>query len=401
MIMPIATATSTKGNSAAAIRDAYAQLCTRLGGPPHWAFLGLSALHDVADVQRTWRELTDAPLHALTSSGGTMTQEGVFLGRVMSLFGIRDDRGAYGVGAAEMTADPKQAAQDATLAALEHAGRPGQLPGIVWLSCSPGHEEGVIEGIEELIGDGVPIVGGSCADEEIAGRWSLFDRDLLTQDGVAISVLFPSMGHATLFQGGFQPTEHTGIVTRAEGRILHELDGRPAAQVYDEWTGGVIAAEREAGAGNILSQSSLSPLGRIVSSMEGKDYYLLSHPASVEGGALSLFTDVAEGERFTCMTGSANRLIERAGRMAKQVQLMHDVSSARVLGSLVIFCAGCMMNVSDRLDEVVGGLNDGLDERPFLGTFTFGEQGRMLDGGSRHGNLMLTVLLFFDREPAG
>ncbi|MEM1349490.1 MAG: hypothetical protein AAGI01_13085, partial [Myxococcota bacterium] len=50
--------------------------------------------------------------------------------------------------------------------------------------------------------------------------------------------------------------------------------------------------------------------------------------------------------------------------------------------------------------EVVHGVDKNLGGRPFLGTFTFGEQGRMLDGGSRHGNLMLTVLLFYAREPA-
>ncbi|MEM1350464.1 MAG: FIST N-terminal domain-containing protein [Myxococcota bacterium] len=272
--MNIATATSSLEDSDAAMEEAYTALCAHLGGPPDWTFLGLSALHDTAKVQRAWIERSDTPMHALTSSGGTMTQEGAFQGKVLSLFGIRDDVGAYGVGAATITTatDAKHAAQQATLEALERAGRPGQLPKLVWLSCSPGHEEDVLDGIQELLGDGVLLIGGSCADDDIAGAWRLFDRDTLTRDGVVVSVLFPSMGYATLFQSGFRPTEYTGVVTRAEGRILYELDGRPAAHVYDEWTSGVISAERAAGEGNILSQSSMNPLGRIVDSTQGKDY---------------------------------------------------------------------------------------------------------------------------------
>ncbi len=45
------------------------------------------------------------------------------------------------------------------------------------------------------------------------------------------------------------------------------------------------------------------------------------------------------------------------------------------------------------MDDVVGHLNDALDGHPFLGSFTFGEQGCFIGGENRHGNLMISVLL--------
>ena len=393
----IATGTSVSEDSDAALRGAYATLCERLGGEPTWTMLGVSATHDLERVRMTWSEVCAGHVHGLTSSGGVMTEEGASQGRSMSLFGILDEEGSYGTSAALVEDDVTGAAQEALLAALGAAGRDGELPALIWMSCSPGYEEEVIAGLEEVVGDGVTIAGGSAADDAIAGQWRLFDREQLGADAVVISVMFPSMGQAVMFQSGFAPTEHVATVTAATGRLLQELDGRPAADVYDEWTGGAISSQRRAGEGMILSETSLHPLGRVVGDVASAKYHLLSHPASVEAdGSLALFTDIEVGDEVILMKGSSDRLVERAGRLARQVISLHSVPSERILGGLVIYCAGCMMNVSDRLGEVVDGLQTGLEQRPFLGTFTFGEQGCFVGGENRHGNLMITVLVFFD-----
>jgi len=60
----------------------------------------------------------------------------------------------------------------------------------------------------------------------------------------------------------------------------------------------------------------------------------------------------------------------------------------------VIFCAGCMLTVRERMDQVVLGLRDNLADVPFLGCFTFGEQGCFIGGENRHGNLMISVTVF-------
>ncbi len=52
------------------------------------------------------------------------------------------------------------------------------------------------------------------------------------------------------------------------------------------------------------------------------------------------------------------------------------------------------MSIQDHREEVVQGLRDALPGVPFLGAFTFGEQGCFVGGENRHGNLMISVLLF-------
>jgi hypothetical protein len=64
-----------------------------------------------------------------------------------------------------------------------------------------------------------------------------------------------------------------------------------------------------------------------------------------------------------------------------------------VVGALVVYCAGCMLTVGGRMSEVPEQLDAALNA-PFLGVFTFGEQGRLGAAANRHGNLMISVVAF-------
>ena len=113
-------------------------------------------------------------------------------------------------------------------------------------------------------------------------------------------------------------------------------------------------------------------------------------------GTLTLFTEVREGERVWAMRGTDDSVIGRAGRVARASidAISQERSAGRLMGALVMFCAASAVNVRERMPEVVAGLDVTLGSCPYLGTFTFGEQGRFLAGGNRHGNMMISVVLF-------
>ncbi|MGB1147390.1 MAG: FIST C-terminal domain-containing protein, partial [Alphaproteobacteria bacterium] len=147
--------------------------------------------------------------------------------------------------------------------------------------------------------------------------------------------------------------------------------------------------------GNVLSDTTLNPLGRRRDAIAGFDYFLLSHPDSVtKDGALSLFSDIAVGEEITLMEGTSDNLVQRASRVAEHALEMARLDKDQLAGALVIYCAGCMLTVQDRMDEVAQGLQEALGNKPFLGNFTFGEQGCFVGGSNHHGNLMISVVVF-------
>ncbi len=394
--MKIATTSSTK-HTIQAVVDAYNELVTQLGAKPHLLMLQCSINYDVETLLSTLREMApNIPLHGGTSCMGVMTESGFHNhdGYGLALFGIYDPEGSYGVGAALIEDDPSAAAHQATINALNNADCRGEMPAMVWMTAMPGCEEALIEGIEKLLGDDIPIAGGSSADNDVSAHWKQFANDDIHTNAVVISVFVPSSEIVFAFHSGYEPTPIHGIVTKAEGRILKEIDGRPAAEVYNEWVGGGIS-DVLPGGGNILASTTLYPLGRAAGKIVNVPYYQLSHPDAVtEAGELTLFSTINEGDELVLMNGTIDSLVSRAGRVAKATLDAHSLSSDDIAGALVIYCAGCMLTVKDRIDEVVNSMNKALPHTPFMGAFTFGEQGCFIGGENRHGNLMISVLMF-------
>jgi hypothetical protein len=143
---------------------------------------------------------------------------------------------------------------------------------------------------------------------------------------------------------------------------------------------------------SILAAATLWPLGRVTRHVAGVPFHLLAHPAVANpDGSIDLFADVAVGDRLWQMQGSADSLVARAGRVAQQAR---DDAGGHVTGALVVYCGGCMLAVRDRMDSVRDGINAALGDVPWLGVFTFGEQGVPSGGKSKHGNLMISCTVF-------
>lgn len=390
----------------------YEDLLSELGATPDFLVINCTVDYDSREILKRLKQRTPGTaIHGGTTCMGAMTQLGVASedGTGFAMLAVSDPGGSYGVGASSLGDDPSAASQSAIKDALLQSGCPGEVPAMVWLTSAPGNEELIIEGIGELLGEDVPVAGGSSADNTIMGGWKQFANDTVYSDAVAVAVLFPSTEVMFAFHSGYEPTESKGIITKAGGfeatgnkgvatdanrRTLIEINNRPAAVVYNEWTGGTITEVLNK-AGNILSRTTLHPLGRVAGNIGEVSYYQLSHPDSVTSdGAMTLFSEIQTGDEVVLMKGTVDSLISRAGRVATSALETNLTAPSDVAGALMVYCAGCMLTVQDRLDEVVESFRQALPGVPFLGTFTFGEQGCFLNGENRHGNLMISVLLF-------
>ncbi|MEM9348922.1 MAG: FIST N-terminal domain-containing protein [Pseudomonadota bacterium] len=360
-------------------------------GPFHFA-----SVHANCEVSSAVGEETAPPaaFHGSTSCFGAMTHEGKTSG--VAVFAISDPAGAYGTGLSSFEEGPRPAATAATREALLNADRIGEQPELIWVSATPGAEEDVIEGIHDVVGSDIPVIGGSAADNSVNGDWFVFDARRCETNGVIVSVLFPSRPISFAYQNGYSPTAKKGRVTKADGRVIKEINSRPAMEVYASWTGGEIGEVSEGeGPEAILGASTFWPLGREINQVGQVPFYLLAHPAVAhDTGNMELFASVAENEELTLMNGTKQSLVERAGRVAALARETGRLNEAPIAGALMIYCGGCMLSVQDQIPEVVAGVNEALDGAPFLGAFTFGEQGPLLKAGNRHGNLMISCIVF-------
>ena len=375
---------------------------------PRLIFVFYGCVHDDQALHRHLRRrYPDAALLGGTSAGGVMTHRGVLGPESIGLLLIDDEAGEYGVAAAPLGADAAATAQALLLQALADAGCSGQLPELIWIYQAPGREEAVVEGLRRVVGDRCPIVGGSSADDDVSGRWRQLGPQGVMADGLVVGVLLPSVPLGCAFQGGYEPTGPSGVVTSigyrtsgqcgvvtaTAGREIISIDGLPAAEVYNHWTGGQISGQLVNG-GTVLFETSMCPIATEAGRVDGVSHYLLVHPEAVgDGGILRTFSNLEVGARLHAMTGDRRRLVDRAGRVAAQALRLLPAAHSAAAGALIVYCGGCRMAVGDEVSEVSATVAASLGAAPFIGCFTFGEQGQLLDRNV-HGNLMISAVVF-------
>ena len=385
------------GDSTSAGVDHIVNALNSVQTSPSLLVVAASCTHDLTLLQSALAQKFSCSIHGMTSCLGVMSDQGSTVGGAagIGVFAICDDDGDFATAAERFENSALDSAKRATERALVLADREGEIPELIWVSSSPGNEEEILAGICEVVGPDVPIIGGSAADNTVEGNWSLFDRHEIFDNGVVLSVFFPTKQTADVFQNGYSPTEHSGVVTRSSGRRIFEIDGCPAADVLNEWTRGEVIPERFDEPTAILSESTLWPLGSVIQTKEDREDYILIHPSGVNPDrSIDVFANVHEGQRITQMNGTKDSLIARAGGVATLSRSALERDNTELSGALVVFCGGCMLAVQDRVDEVADAVSNALGGVPFLGVFTFGEQGRMQTGGNLHGNLMISCVAF-------
>jgi hypothetical protein len=324
---------------------------------------------------------------------GVITEQGVFLQQdSLAVLMIRDDEGHYASASAVIeNQDIAKATQQALTLALQKAGRPYQVPELVWCMQPPGTEEAVLRQIEKVLGKKVPVYGGSSADDDVSGLWVQYDGHAIHQQAVVIAVLYPSVAISHFFHSGYIPTQHKGIVTKAKGRLLQEIDGQPAVDVYSSWLNKKISA-------NYMQETTLTPLGSIIAQDQlDLPLYLLSLPLDFhDDGTIELFAEVEQGTQLCLMTSETPRLLGRTGTMCDCTRSI--LPQQRVSGGIIIFCGACLLSIKEQMALVRDNVCTSLDGAPFLIAFTFGEQGYAVDHTNRHGNLMYATVLFGETD---
>ena len=261
---------------------------------------------------------------------------------------------------------------------------------------TPGYEERIIEGILDVTGDDVHIYGATAASDSFTGEVYIFYDGESATHGFLIGRLNPMSLMRFAVLSGYLPTRYRGVVTRSEGRVVYNIDNRPALDVYNLWTERIL--ERELRRGGLQSRiTGMYPLGRVYGSSD--DVFWLSHLvySDRETGSLTFYSEIEQGVEVVLMRGSEKMLVHRMKQAVDEA--IGNVSPSRIRGAILIYCAGCTDLVQESTDDICNYVRDAIGGRAFLGFSSFGEQGRLMSlHRSYHGNLMCGVLLFLDSE---
>lgn len=361
--------------------------------------LGMQGYDPEIVLREVNKLLPNTKVYGGTSHLAVLTKDGYLQGEnaALAMLTVSSPKITFGVGGANIDdyASAKDAGKVAMQNAIKNAGKEGQYPQLVLMTGSLGNEEKLLAGIEEVIGWGIPVIGGSAGDNTIfSGIYREFANSNAYFNGVTLTAIFTDLEIGYAYEAGYEKQKETGIITKAEGRLIYEIDNKPAAEVFNKWCGGCVSEKLESG-GITVPESVLWTLAKIIKS--GSGIYHLSFAVIGVGPNKSLITvaDVATGDEVLLMQGEPQALVNKIKITAQKAMSSKGIAKGEPLFGISTSCAGLQLVTPEQdrpklpsvISEEIG------EEVPFIGAFTNGEQGP-LGVVNHHGNLINSMIVF-------
>lgn len=239
-------------------------------------------------------------------------------------------------------------------------------------------EEGsnLIYGLQERLGRSFPLIGASASDNLRFLKTHLYFNQEILSDAAA-GILWGGKLHFGLgIKHGWKPLGKPRTVTKARGNIVYEIDGQPAARVYEEYLARSITELQK----EVKRISVLYPIGLYLA---GEEEYLLRNILAIDdAGALRLQGDVPEGTQIRLMIGTKESCLAAT-------QQAVDEAKAGLLSPSVYFKKGEMLKnfvlVFDSVSRYIllrreaekelEIIKEGLGkDTAIIGLYTYGEQ---------------------------
>lgn len=183
--------------------------------------------------------------------------------------------------------------------------------------------------------------------------------------------------------GGWSPFGLERCVTRSEGNVLFELDGKPALQLYKNYLG-----DRAQGLPATAFLFPLAILDKTANSSEDLVRTVLG--VNEEAQSLIFAGDIPQGATVQLMHCHIDRLIEGAAGAAKKLGKV-AAGSALVIG---VSCVGRRMAMRERTEEGLEAVIDALPEgTPLVGFFAYGGLSPLSTGRCQLQNQTMTLTL--------
>jgi hypothetical protein len=140
----------------------------------------------------------------------------------------------------------------------------------------------ILKGLQLALGQQVPILGGTAGDQFRFKATYQFFRDAVLTDALPILTFGGSIQFSYGIGCGWTPIGRKSIVTKSQGTVLYEVDGRPAIEFYQRYLG-----DRPPSAEN--------PLAVYEENLPNSTYYMrVPNAYDAESGSIYFLGDIPE-----------------------------------------------------------------------------------------------------------
>ena len=304
---------STTSDSYQAGRDAAAQALARMGlSTAHLGLVFASARFDHAALLKGVRSVIQEAALLGCSTAGEITSDGPSKrSAVVVTIQSTAMTATTGIGR-RLSATPRQAGEAAAWAATRGKAQNPRVF-LMFPDGISGNAAEALRGVQMVLGTSFPIVGGSAGDDLLFDRTAQYHHDTVAHDSVVGVLLSGAVTVGIGARHGWRPLGKPRLVTRALANVVHELDGRAAVSVYQEYFGkGAEELQHE----SLARMTIIYPLGMPI---PGEEEYMLRNVLKVTPqGHLVYAGEVPEGSAVRLMMGSKAHALAAARRAADQ-----------------------------------------------------------------------------------
>ncbi len=332
-----------------------------------------------------------APAHTVgCSSFASFTGEQQVAKGVVAAF-LPAGRRSYGVAAAEVVDhDIFRAARDVTEQAMVQAGGPdGHSALLVFSDGLAGDQREVVRGSYTVTGATVPLFGGAAGENQRAFTTYQYADGQVMRNGLVGIWVNGAEPIGVGVRHGWHPIGEPMIVTRADGNVVYELDGRPAVDMYLANRGNDPLDTDLSGAPTTTFSAQLldKPLGMATVSGRFDVRHILERTAD---GGLVMFGHINEQSVVEVMAGDWWDLVDAAEQAT--IDAIGQLRSPPQ-GALVFSCTGRVAPLGPRLPDEATAVARGMSGAPVAGFFTYGEFARVTGSTGFHNATVVVLAL--------
>lgn len=320
------------------------------------------------ELLRGVRSVTGDALLVGSSSSGEIATSGPLTKHSVVVMVIAGEELRVSVGRGDIAKDgPRQAGAQAARVAKDALADDLQLL-IMLPDVLAGNGADAVRGVQEVVGEHFPIVGGASGDDFRFERTYQYLNGEVTSGTIVCVGLGGALSFGIGVRHGWLPIGLPRTVTKAEGAVIHEIDGKPAIDLYRDYFGDEEAEnlKRE----TLARLAVLYPIGMRA---QNQTEYLIRDPLSVDDhGSITCAAEVPQGADVQLMLGSRSDAIAVAKEAAEHAKEELRTSPQAVL---IFNCIARSKLFGDHAGDEISAIQSVLGhDVPLAGFYTYGEQ---------------------------
>lgn len=340
------------------------------GGDPHFVLAFSSSEYDQEKVNAGIRSVAGTAVVIGTTTAGEITTDGPAQKHSVVAMAIKSDTMRFYGGVGENIHESPFNAGKALADSIKQQAGSDPLKAFIMLpDILAGNGAETVRGVLSSLGEHFPVVGGASGDDFKFQKTYQQLNDKVYSGAVVGAGIGGDFKIGIGVKHGWVAIGSTKKVTKSEGNVVHELDGRPAITIYEDYFG-----EEEASALKKETLAKLAityPLGMKIT---GSEEMLVRAPLSVnDAGSITCAAEVPEGSDIQLMIGSKEEAIRVANEAA--VNAMAQLGGSTPKAAIIFNCIARNKIFAERSGEEISAIQAAIGvTTPLIGFYTYGEQ---------------------------